>query len=259
MIYGKGVVNPSYRQRTMHHAMLLGGMAAITSALLVIGNKQTAPDIELRHAEDMKRSLAQVISPELHTNDLLKDVRHMVVEGETKNVYIAKSKDQVVAVAFETKVKGYAGPIDVMVGVNRNGQLLGTRILSHSETPGLGDKIEAEKDPWIFTFNGLSLTDPGESQWKVKKDGGYFDQFTGATITPRAVVKAVKISLEFFNANKATLLAITAPQTTPQTTPQDSKPASPATDSLPKTRTVISPEPKNVSDTHVSSEENSNG
>lgn len=215
-MYGKGVANPSYRQRTAHHAMLLGGMAAITSALLVIANKQTYPDIELRRIEDMKRSLAQVVSPELHTNDLLDDVLQLNVKGETRNIYIAKSDGKVTAVAFKSSVKGYAGPIDVMVGINRNGELLGTRVLSHSETPGLGDKIEPEKDPWIYSFNGLSLINPGESQWKVKKDGGYFDQFTGATITPRAVIKAVKTSLEVFRSNKTVLLAENKPQTTPE-------------------------------------------
>jgi electron transport complex protein RnfG len=207
MLYGKGVLNPSYRQRTTHHAMLLGGMAAITSALLVVANKQTYPDIELRRIEDMQRSLEQVVPPGIHNNDLIKDVIEVKLNNESRNVHIAKSDGKVVAVAFDTIVKGYAGPIDVIVGINRDGELLGTRVLSHNETPGLGDKIEPEKNPWIFGFNGLSLSNPGESQWKVKKDGGYFDQFTGATITPRAVVKAVKLSLDFFQANKKLLLA----------------------------------------------------
>ncbi|WP_455222665.1 electron transport complex subunit RsxG [Kaarinaea lacus] len=212
-MYGKGVLNPSYRQRTMHHAMLLGGMAAITSAILVIANKQTYPDIELRRIEDMQRSLEQVVPPTIHSNDLLKDVIEVKANDETRNVYLAKSDDKVVAVAFDTTVKGYAGPIDVIVGISSDGELLGTRVLSHNETPGLGDKIEPEKSPWITRFTGLSLTNPGESQWKVKKDGGFFDQFTGATITPRAVVKAVKISLEFFESNKTVLLAENKPQT----------------------------------------------
>jgi len=222
MLYGKGVLNPSYRQRTMHHAMLLGGMAAITSALLVIANKQTYPDIELRRIEDMQRSLEQVVPPGIHSNDLIKDVIEVKFNNESKKVHIARSDGKVVAVAFDTIVKGYAGPIDVIVGINREGELLGTRVLSHNETPGLGDKIEPEKNSWIFGFKGLSLRNPGESQWKVKKDGGYFDQFTGATITPRAVVKAVKLSLEFFQANRNLLLVdnkvITEP---PQKSTQD--------------------------------------
>lgn len=233
-MYGKGVANPSYRQRTAHHAMLLGGMALITSALLVIANKQTYPDIELRRIEDMKRSLAQVIAPELHANDLLHDVIELKIKDEIKTIYVAKSEDnKVVAVAFKSSVKGYAGPIDVMVGIDRDGELLGTRILSHFETPGLGDKIEPEKDPWIFGFNGLSLNNPGESQWKVKKDGGYFDQFTGATITPRAVIKAVKASLEIFRSNKTLLLAGPEPQEIS---------APPQTQKIPDSEITINPE-----------------
>lgn len=229
-MYGKGVLNPSYRQRTAHHAMLLGGMAAITSALLVIGNKQTAPDIELRHIEDMKRSLEQVISPDIHNNDLLKDIKEIKVGSETKTVYIAKSDDKVVAVAFNSSAIGYAGPINIVVGINRDGQLLGTRVLSHNETPGLGDKIEPEKDSWIFRFDGLSLGNPGESQWKVKKDGGYFDQFTGATITPRAVIKAVKSSLDLFSAHKKELLV----EKNLQSLPEKDKSPSPKPDKLPQ-------------------------
>ncbi|WP_455366315.1 electron transport complex subunit RsxG [Kaarinaea lacus] len=242
-MYGKGVLNPSYRQRTMHHAMLLGGMAAITSAILVIANKQTFPDIELRRIEDMQRSLEQVIPAKMHTNDLLKDVVEVKLNNVPKKVHLAKSDDKVVAVAFDTTVKGYAGPIDVIVGISRDGELLGTRVLSHNETPGLGDKIEPEKDSWIFGFNGLSLSNPGESQWKVKKDGGYFDQFTGATITPRAVVKAVKLSLEFYQSNKTVILAETKPQTEvmqDKTQPQDtSKPVSEKDSKSSEQNTVI--------------------
>lgn len=213
-MYGKGVINPSFRQRTAYHAVLLGGMALITSALIVIGNKQTKADIELRRIEDTKKSLAQVIHPDTHTNDLLKDVVELKVDDETKIIHLAKSNNKVIAVAFTSTVQGYAGPIEVLVGINRTGKLLGARVLSHSETPGLGDKIEAEKNPWIFSFNGLSLNDPGESKWKVKKDGGYFDQFTGATITPRAVIKAIKTSLEIFNANKVIVLSEAKPKET---------------------------------------------
>jgi electron transport complex protein RnfG len=239
-MYGKGVANPSFRQRTAYHAMLLGGMAMITSALIVIGNKQTYADIELRHAEDMKRSLSQVVHPDMHTNDLLNDTIRLTINHEEKTFYIAKSNDKIIAVAFEMTAPGYAGPITVMLGVNRNGELLGARVLSHSETPGLGDKIEAEKNPWIFSFNGLSLSNPGESHWKVKKDGGYFDQFTGATITPRAVIKAIKTGLEYFKANQATLLAETKSQTTqPSADLGDPKPSPDAEGTNPDTSKTV--------------------
>jgi len=92
--------------------------------------------------------------------------------------------------------------------VDINGKVLGTRVISHSETPGLGDKIEIQRNNWIESFIGLTLGNPPISKWKVKKDGGQFDQFTGATITPRAVVRAVKQGLEFFQQHRTELLAI---------------------------------------------------
>ncbi len=94
----------------------------------------------------------------------------------------------------------------MIMGVDRIGTLLGVRVISHAETPGLGDKIEASKSDWILKFNGRSLNDPPPTGWAVKKDGGIFDQFTGATITPRALVGAVKNGLEFFAAHRLALL-----------------------------------------------------
>ena len=99
--------------------------------------------------------------------------------------------------------------------MNTRGEILGTRVLAHAETPGLGDKIEATRDDWILAFNGRSLDDPAPERWAVNKDGGSFDQFTGATITPRAVVKAVKEGLEFFQSNRDALLASAVIQQTP--------------------------------------------
>jgi electron transport complex protein RnfG len=97
---------------------------------------------------------------------------------------------------------GYNGEIKLLIGIKYNGELAGVRVISHKETPGLGDKIDAKKSDWILKFEGLSLTNPTESKWKVAKDGGEFDQFTGATITPRAIVEAVKKSLVFFQQHR---------------------------------------------------------
>ena len=100
-----------------------------------------------------------------------------------------------------------AGDIDVILGLAADGKVLGARVLAHKETPGLGDKIEVAKGDWILAFDGLSLGNPPPERWAVKKDGGDFDQFSGATITPRAVVRALKGGLEFFAANRAILTA----------------------------------------------------
>jgi electron transport complex protein RnfG len=101
---------------------------------------------------------------------------------------------------------GYAGRIVCMMGVDKDGHVLGVRIIKHKETPGLGDKIEPDKSDWIHAFEGKFLGDPPAEKFAVKKDGGVFDQFAGATITPRGVVKAVKGGLEFFAREKARLL-----------------------------------------------------
>ena len=93
------------------------------------------------------------------------------------------------------------------MGIYYDGTLAGVRVINHKETPGLGDKIEAKRNDWILQFEGLSLDKPDKNQWKVKKDGGQFDQFTGATITPRAVINALRGALEYFQDNRDKLFA----------------------------------------------------
>ena len=107
---------------------------------------------------------------------------------------------------------GYAGDIEMLMSIRDDGRIAGVRVLIHKETPGLGDKIEISRSSWITGFNGTSLDNPGPGGWAVKKDGGAFDQFTGATITPRAVIGAIKGALEFFDTHKSTFLA-PAPKT----------------------------------------------
>jgi electron transport complex protein RnfG len=92
---------------------------------------------------------------------------------------------------------GYSGDIELLVGVTADGKIAGARVVSHKETPGLGDGIDTRKSPWILSFDGRSLQAPLQPQWTVKKDGGAFDQFTGATVTPRAVVAAIRRTLEY--------------------------------------------------------------
>jgi electron transport complex protein RnfG len=100
---------------------------------------------------------------------------------------------------------GYSGNIYILVGVLPNGHISGVRVLKHRETPGLGDKIELRKADWILSFNGKNLTEDNAERWAVKRDRGEFDQFTGATITPRAVVGAVRNTLHFVNQQGAAL------------------------------------------------------
>ena len=125
-----------------------------------------------------------------------------------KNIYLAKRENQVVAAIIPvTAADGYSGAIDLIVGVNANGSVAGVRVLAHKETPGLGDKVDLKKSDWVLGFNGKTLNNPERSGWAVKKDKGVFDQFTGATITPRAVVAATLRALQYAKANRKTLFA----------------------------------------------------
>ncbi|MBN2886932.1 MAG: electron transport complex subunit RsxG [Chromatiaceae bacterium] len=202
------VANPSYRQRVGYQAGLLGGFTLIAAALLVIGDLATHEAIALRKAEDLTASLAQVIPPALHDNDLLADVMTLTDgNGKPLSVYRAAQGSTVSALAYRVVGQGYAGPIEVLLGVDAKGRILGARVLAHTETPGLGDKIELNRDDWILAFNGRTLGDPPPARWAVKKDGGDFDQFSGATITPRAVVGAIRTGLEFFDVHRDSLTA----------------------------------------------------
>ena len=216
------VTTPSYRKRLMYHAGLLGGMGLLASAILVLGDISTSNDIELRIKEDIKASINKVIPESYYDNDLLEDSTlvkssHDISEDEYTKVYLARKNDKITAVAFEVTGTGYAGPIEIILGIDDKNTLLGVRVISHSETPGLGDKIDANKDNWITKFSGHSLSNTSAENWRVKKDGGVFDQFSGATITPRAVVKAIHNGLLFFAENKQQIMHITSSLTTTDT------------------------------------------
>ena len=197
---------PSYRKRVDYQAILLGGFATLAAALIAIGNASTHDDISTRLQEDIQTSLSQVIPKNVYDNNLLENTVTLDNKGHPVLFYRATKEGKLTAVAFSVSGKGYSGEIVLTMGVDATGQLLGVRVLSHSETPGLGDKIEEKKDDWIYSFNGLSLSNTPDSDWAVKKDGGRFDQFSGATITPRAVVKAVKKGLILFKTFHQELL-----------------------------------------------------
>ena len=194
-------------QRTLIHGVILGAFCLGFGMLLVMTNGFTKDDIALRAIEDRQNSLAQVIPEGIHDNNLATDTLTLKNDqGNEVVAYLAIKEGKVTGVAFETSGSGYSGAIKVMLGVDLEGKILGARVLSHKETPGLGDKIEVKKGDWILRFTGLSIGNPPFEKWKVKKDGGQFDQFAGATITPRAVVKAIREGLQFFDANKTKLM-----------------------------------------------------
>ena len=199
----------AYLDKIPYQAVLLGTCAAIAAGLLLGVDTATREPIVMRKMEDMQVSLAQVVPNELHDNNMVaKPLVLTGTDGREVKVYQGTKGGQVTALVWETVGYGYAGEIRTLIAVDPQGKILGTRVLSHKETPGLGDKIEATKADWILKFTGLSLGDPPEDKWKVKKDGGQFDQFSGATITPRAVVKSIHEALQFFQAHKSEMLEV---------------------------------------------------
>ncbi|NBC49345.1 MAG: RnfABCDGE type electron transport complex subunit G [Gammaproteobacteria bacterium] len=196
-----------------YQATLLGAFTLAAAALLVTGDLVTRGPIAEREAEDLRASLTEVIPAALHDNDLLANPMRLPVADGPLTVYRALAGLDVAGVAFEVVGQGYAGPIRVLLGIDADGRVLGARVLAHAETPGLGDKIEVARDDWILDFDGRSLADPAPARWAVKKDGGVFDQFSGATITPRAVVDAIKGGLETFAAHRDALTASAVLQT----------------------------------------------
>jgi len=204
------------KQRMAYHPILLGGIALVAGTLLVLADAGTRDQIAERQAEDLRTSLTQVVGDDVHDNKLLTDtiVLHAPLEfSDSSGVkfYRARTRGKVVAAAFEVIGMGYSGAIRIMMSVKADGTIMGVRVIAHNETPGLGDNIEVDKTDWIKHFTGLSLSNRSQSQWKVKKDGGQFDQFSGATITPRAVVRAVHKGLAYFNAHRAEILDLEAP------------------------------------------------
>ena len=174
----------------------------------------TAPRIDAAAKAFEMRVLDEVMPPDRHDNDLMEDV--VVVRNEQflggddeRAIYRARMGDAVTGVVIETVApNGYGGEIKLLVGVDTAGELTGVRVTKHSETPGLGDKIDTRVSDWILGFNGRSLANTPESAWAVRKQGGEFDQFTGATITPAVVVTAVQNALLYFDAFRAELLEL---------------------------------------------------
>lgn len=198
-------------------ALLLGLFAIAGSAIVAVTYDLTDETIAENERLYLLNSLHIIIDKSEHDNDLFGDSIQVIepdLLGSKKpqTVYRARKTGVPVAAVFTTVAPdGYNGDIHLLVGIYADGSLAGVRALKHLETPGLGDKIEADRSDWIDSFNGLSLHKPDAKGWAVKKDGGQFDQFTGATITPRAVVKAVHKALLYFQQHRDALFAPLTP------------------------------------------------
>jgi electron transport complex protein RnfG len=200
------------RPPVLASAFTLAAVAVIGVALVAAMHELTAARIAANEREALVRKLTAILPEGVQTDTLLRNplaVRDPALLGSAQTlVYRARRGAKTVAlIVASVAPEGYGGPIDLLVAVLKDGTLGGVRVVKDSETPGLGDKIEATKSNWILGFAGKSLANPPLSKWKVKRDGGAFDQFTGATITPRAVVKAVRNTLIYVRQHHQALFS----------------------------------------------------
>ncbi len=185
------------------NALALGAVAALCVAILSLVNQQTATRISEQQLASKLAILSDVLPDTEASQAILQDCllvtdSQLLGRPTAQRLYRWRHADELVAYIIETTAPdGYSGNIDLIVALKPDGTVLGTRVLNHQETPGLGDKIDARRSPWIFSFEGKTVTADNKTKWAVRKDGGEFDQFTGATITPRAVISAVRNAVLF--------------------------------------------------------------
>lgn len=194
-------------------AVILGVFALIGAGLVGMTYENTKARIAENERQFLLRTLNEMVPAKAYDNDIYTDTlkvhsKALLGSEKAQTIYRARQDGKpVAAIITTTAPDGYNGDIKLLVAVDLAGQIGGVRVLSHQETPGLGDAIESEKSDWITNFYGHSLFAPDPQGWRVKKDGGIFDQFTGATITPRAVVDAVHKALIFYYLNREALFA----------------------------------------------------
>ncbi len=199
--------------RVLLTAAMLALFAMIGTALVALSYSGTRARVAANERAVLMKRLDVLLPKGSFDNDILKDtlqVREPSLLGTKQMVTVYRARKQgqpVAAVLTPIAPDGYGGEIRLLVGIRYDGTLTGVRVLEHHETPGLGDAIDESRTDWITRFAGHSLTNPEASGWKVKRDGGVFDQFTGATITPRAVVGAVHRCLLYFAQHRAELFA----------------------------------------------------
>ncbi|WDD97641.1 electron transport complex subunit RsxG [Thalassomonas actiniarum] len=197
------------------NSKILALFAIACTAVVGLVNEFTKGHIQNQQQQHLLTILHSIIEPQRLNNNLANDCRlvtdPLLGSTEPQTVYLARYDGEPVAAAIRTTAPdGYNGNIELIVAVNADGSVSGVRQLKHNETPGLGDKIEIRKSDWITGFNGKKMRDEKDSRWAVTKDNGMFDQFTGATITPRAVVKAVKQTVTYFKQHQQALFALEA-------------------------------------------------
>ena len=212
------VKTPSAARMALRTAVILLIFVVAFTSLLATAFLWTRPAIEAAAAAEKMKLIAEVLPREVYDNDLLNDSRQLAPSAglgldAASTAYLARKDGQASALVFEAlAADGYSGRIRLLLAVAADGTLIGVRVTQHRETPGLGDYIEPRKDknrerPWIRQFDGLSLATVADREWRVRKDGGRFDSVAGATVTPRAVIKAVHRALQYVDENRRQLFA----------------------------------------------------
>ncbi|WP_298940907.1 electron transport complex subunit RsxG [uncultured Psychromonas sp.] len=193
------------------NALLLAIFAIVCTGAIALISVLTKPIILEQEQIALQKNINELIKPESYDNNII-NTCFTVVDSELlgdeipKQVFIATKYNKPVAALIQSSTfKGYSGEIKLLVGIYTDGTVAGVRVNSHTETPGLGDKIQTNKSDWILSFDGKRYQESTEDKWEVKKDGGSFDAFTGATITPRSVVHAVRDTLIYFEQHKTQL------------------------------------------------------
>ena len=195
------------RRQILISGAFLWIFAVAGTSLVALTEYSTRQSIVENEREVLLRNLHALLPRDRLDNDIAADTLELppspLLGSDTASiVYRARLGGEPVAAIFNSIApNGYSGKIHLLVGIYSNGSLAGVRVIKHAETPGLGDAVEIRKSPWIRSFDGKSLDNPGPSGWRVKRDGGEFDQFTGATITPRAVIAAVRNTLLYYQQN----------------------------------------------------------
>jgi electron transport complex protein RnfG len=192
------------KQSILKSAIGLGIFAIVTAGFIAV--TETLTSKRIAHEVNIYRAKAmlEVVPTPLRTHNILENAISLppskILNIDSKTLgYIVFKNTQPVEVIFPIVAhNGYSGDIKLIIGINHKGELEGVRVTEHHETPGLGDRVETRKSNWIYQFDGKSLINPSEKNWKVIKDGGKFDQLTGATITPRAIVSGIKVALEYY-------------------------------------------------------------
>lgn len=202
------MATPADKRRITAPTVTLVIIAAVLTVGLVTFANVTRDRIARNNQAWIKQHLDALVPPQSYDNDPLTDTTEVTspeLLGTSSPVVVYRFRKAGLPVAVAARSiapDGYRGPLELLVAIAPGGQLLGVQVIRHNETPGLGDAFENRDAGWLDKFRGLSLAKPPQQRWTVRRDGGDFDAFTGATITPRAIVKSVRRTLEFYQGNE---------------------------------------------------------